>query len=248
MRKEPMRRAILLLCLGLAACGGHDRPPLAKGLTVRVADAALAGGAPVVALQVAREILARHPNDATLVREGDALFAMEHGQEAATSYQRALALEPRNNSAQLGLGRIRLRTDPAGAEAIFLRLLAADPLNAAALNDLGIARDLQGRHAAAQEAYAQAAAAAPEMAAAQVHMGLSLALSGNSSRAVDILRPLAASASATPRVRQDLAVALVVAGDDQGARQVLRTDLNEGQTTDAVSGYERLRQSPAHTN
>src|SRR5438477_11115401 len=84
------------------------------------------GGAPVVALQVAREILARHPNDAAaLVREGDALFAMEHGQEAANSYQRALALEPRNNWARLGLGRIRLRTDPAGAEAIFLELLAA---------------------------------------------------------------------------------------------------------------------------
>ena len=244
-----MRLAILLLCLGIAACGGRDRSPLAKGLSVRVADAALAGGAPGVALQVAREILARHPNDAAaLVREGDALFAMEHGQEATNSYQRALALEPRNNSAQLGLGRIRLRTDPAGAEAIFLRLLAADASNAAALNDLGIARDLQGHHAAAQEAYAQAAAAAPEMAAAQVNMGLSLALSGNSGRAVDILRPLAASASATPRVRQDLAVALVVAGDDQGARQVLRADLNEAQTTDAMSGYERLRQSPAHTN
>lgn len=245
-----MRLAMVLLCLGVAACGGGaDRSPLAKGLSVRVADAALAGGAPIVALQVAREILARHPNDAAaLVREGDALFAMEHGQEAANSYQRALALEPRNNSARLGLGRIRLRTDPAGAEAIFLELLAADASNAAALNDLGIARDLQGRHAAAQEAYARAAAAAPEMAAAQVNMGLSLALSGNSGRAVDILRPLAASTSATPRVRQDLAVALVVAGDDQGARQVLRTDLNEGQTTDALSGYERLRQSPAHTN
>lgn len=217
---------------------------------MRVADAALAGGAPGVALQVARDILAKHPNDAAaLVREGDALFAMDHGQEAINSYQRALALEPHNNPAQLGLGRARLRTDPAGAEAIFLRLLAADASNAAALNDLGIARDLQGRHAAAQEAYAQAAAAAPEMAAAQVNMGLSLALSGNSGRAVDILRPLAASVSATPRVRQDLAVALVVAGDDQGARQLLRTDLNEVQTSAAVSGYERLRQSPpAHAN
>ncbi len=253
-----MRIWILLLCSAVTACGGagaaraplsissapSSSPPLSKGASLRVADAALAGGAPGMALNVAREVLAKHPDDAVaVVREADALFAMRRIPEATRVYQRALRMDPRNIEAKLGLGRTRIRTDPAGAEAMFLQVLAADPTNAAAMNDLGIARDLQGRHAAAQEAYTKAAALAPEMTAAQVNLGLSLALSGHGNRALEILRPLAANPEATPRVRQDLAVALMAAGDDQGARRVLGADMSEAQVADVLSGYARLRPS-----
>lgn len=249
-----MRIPILLLCAGLAACATRhpvvsEAPPpaqFAKTPTLRVADAALAGGAPGIALQVSREILARQPRNAeALVREGDALFALDRAPEAANSYRRALDVDSGSIAAKLGLGRARLRNDPAGAEAMFLQILAADSSSAAALNDLGVARDLQGHHAAAQEAYARAAATAPDMTAAQVNLGLSLALSGNGGRALDILRPLAAGSEATPRIRQDLAVALVMAGDERKAQQVLRTDLSDGQIADALSGYQRLRDSQA---
>ena len=49
-----------------------------------------------------------------------------------------------------------------------------------ALNDLGIARDLQGRHTDAQMAYRQALGISPEMSAAQVNLALSLAMGGQS--------------------------------------------------------------------
>ena len=252
-----MRIAILLLLLPIAACGGQHRinydqaglrwrpPPASKGMSLRVADAALAGGAPEVALLVARDVLGRQPrNAAALVREGDALVAMQRTEEAAASYRGALAIEPENGAARLGLGRVRLRSDPAGAEAVLLRVVAAQPASAAAWNDIGIARDLQGRHDAAQQAYVRAMAAAPEMTAAQVNLGLSLALSGDSGRALGLLRPLGSSATASPRMREDLAVALVTAGDDQAARQLLRTDLSEVQAADALSAYEQLRHAP----
>ena len=49
-----------------------------------------------------------------------------------------------------------------------------------ALNDLGIARDLQGRHTDAQTAYRSALGVDPDMRAAQVNLALSLAMSGQS--------------------------------------------------------------------
>jgi len=245
-----MRVLLLLTLLALTACSGQGRPPLASGLTLRVADAALANGAPAMALQVARGILAKNPRDVgALVHEGDALYALERNEEAARVYERALAIQPNSIPARLGVGRMRLRADPAGAEAMFRAVVAKNRLNAAALNDLGIALDLQGQHAAAQGAYTEALAASPEMSAAQINLGFSLALSGDSTRAVDILRPIAASPSATPRIRENLALALVVAGHSDDARKVLRLDLSETQTTDALAGYERLRQvAPTHVN
>ncbi len=257
-----MRVPVLVLCLGITACASTTSTqfgsslgarsiapaPLSKGASLRVADAALAGGAPGMALNVAHGVLSKHPNDpAAMVREADALFAMDRVPAAAAAYRRVLQLDPRNVEAKLGLGRAEIRTDPATAETLFLEVLEAEPGNAAAMNDLGIARDLQGRHAAAQQAYAKAAALAPEMTAAQVNLGLSLALSGRGQRALEILRPLAASPTATPRVRQDLAVALMAAGDDRGARRVLEADLSDAQATDVLSGYARLRLSSAAT-
>ena len=251
-----MRIAVLLPLLLVVGCASHPPrinydqaafkwrpPPAGKGMSLRVADAALAGGAPEVALLVARDVLAKHPHNVeALVCEGDALFALQRPEEAAASYRRALASEPHNNPARLGLARVQLRADPVGAEAVLLQVVSAEPGNAAAWNDLGIARDLQGRHQAAQQAYVRAVAAAPEMTAAQVNLGLSLALSGDSGRALDLLRPLAGGAAANPRVREDFAVALVTAGQDQAAKQVLRTDLSDVQTTDALAAYGQLRQ------
>lgn len=237
-----MRTTMLLICLGFSACAGTNSRPLTQNDGLRVADAALAGGAPRMALDVARHMLAKSPKDApALVREGDAFFAMGRLPEAAAAYKRALQLDPTNIQAKLGLGRTRVRVDPREAEALFLQILAVDPANAAALNDLGIARDLQGRHRAAQEAYTKAAGLDPEMTAAQVNLGLSLALSGDGSHALEILRPLGASPIATARVREDLAVALVAAGDETGARRVLGADMTEAEATDIVSGLDRLR-------
>lgn len=233
-----MRWTALAVLLGLAACSSsppplqlsRPSPPPPPGQpTLRVADAALASGAPDLALRVVHDILARHPDDADAwVRQGDALYMLRRVPEAADSYTRALALAPRSNVAKLGLGRTKLPTDATAAETLFLEVTQSEPRNGAAFNDLGIARDLQGHHAAAQAAYAAALALTPDMIAAQVNLGLSLALSGQTSRALSILRPLAARSEATPRVRQDLAVALALAGNDSEAEQVLRMDQPEG--------------------
>src|SRR5262249_21779965 len=89
-----------------------------------------------------------------------------------------------------------------------------------ALNNVGIARDLLGRHAEAQEAYRRALAVAPGAADVKVNLGLSLALTGNKSAAVEVLREAAAAPEAIHGRGKELTAALALAGDTVGAHQL----------------------------
>jgi Flp pilus assembly protein TadD len=246
-----MRHATLLLLLGLAACGGQSprpavvetpAPKLASWQpTLHLAETALATGAPEIALRVTDELLARDPRDvAALDRRGDALVALGRPREAEVAFGTARGLRPDDAGAGIGLGRLRMAQDPAAAEQMFAAVAVANPHDGAALCDLGVARDLQGHHAQAQDAYRQALAAEPTSAAVQVNLGLSLALSGRSAEAVKLLRPLAAEPAATPRVRQDLALALALDGSREEATTLLAQDMPPDQARDAVSGFQAL--------
>ena len=236
-----MRTPILLLLL-LAGCA-HPQTAAWRGkqADLKVADVAMESGAPAMALSVAQGILAKDPANApALVREGNALYSLNRTTEAADAYQRALAIEPRNPQALVGLARVRLADDPASAERLLRKAVEDDPRNAAAQNDLGIARDLQGHHREAQDAYRRALAANPALTAAQVNLGLSLALGGDAPRGVAMLRPLVAE-GASPRVRQDLAAALVLNGQTDQAERLLGADLTQPEVAEAVMGYSALR-------
>jgi Flp pilus assembly protein TadD len=234
----------ILLLLSLAACAGSGAPSASAPpqATLGIADAALAGGAPQMALHVTDDVLSRKPHDAAaLSKRGDALYELGRHAAAAASYRAALAIEPGSEMAQLGLGRTQLASDPAAAEALLVRLTVAHPRNAAALNDLGVARDLLGRHADAQKAYRMALAAAPDMSAVQVNLGLSLALSGHASQAIDLLRPLALDGNAPARVRHDLAAAYALDGRTEQAAALIRPDMAADQVALAVASLQALR-------
>ena len=248
-----MRILSLSLFLLLAACS--SQPPSAVPLqpsapalanwapSLHLADTALSGGAPGMALQISDQLLAKNPRNAdALIRRGDALGALDRTSEAAASYTSAIEIEPKDTKALLGLGRIRLQQDPAAAEALFARVMIMDPRDAAALSDLGVARDLQGRHAAAQEAYRMALGVTPASVAVQVNLGLSLALSGDTNGAVRLLQPLADASGAAPRVRHNLALALALSGRRTEAAAVLGTDLTAEQLRRTLDGFEALRQ------
>jgi Flp pilus assembly protein TadD len=188
---------------------------------LRVADAALAAGAPEVAVRVADLTLEGDPHNApALVAKGDGLYAMGQRGEARAAYRQAVAADPKLASAQLGLGRTLVQADPAAAETAFLAAIAAQPDNGAALNNLGISRDLLGRHAEAQEAYRQALAIAPGAADVKLNLGLSLALTGDKGAAVEVLREAAAVPGAVQERGKELAAALALAGEDADAHQV----------------------------
>ena len=242
-----MRAPAALLVLLLAGCAGNQGMRLSSAPPgLNVAEAALAGGAPDVALQVSTARLQREPGEAAaMLVQADALAALGRRREAEDGYRRVLALHPDSAPARLGLGRLTLGTDPRGAELLFLEALAREPRNAKALNDLGIARDLQGRHADAQAAYRQALGVAPDMQAATANLALSLALSGQAAQGAALLRPLAAGPQASTRLRNDMAVVAELAGDRAGATEMLGSGLSPQQVEDTLRGYDALALAPA---
>jgi Flp pilus assembly protein TadD len=126
------------------------------------------------------------------------------------------------------------------AEHNFTKLLAGAPNDRTALNNLGVALDLQGHHEAAQEEYAKVLSLEPDNRAASINQALSLSLSGQAGRSVALLRGPASQPDATPRVRQDLAVALALSGNTREAGKLLLTDLSPSDAAAALAGYQAL--------
>lgn len=208
--------ALVVAALSLDACGTLQTAPTRPQarVTLRVADAALASGAPGVALRVAELVLNGQPNNgAALVTKGDALYAMGAMDQARDAYRAAVAVDPDNVGGRIGLGRTLVRVAPHDAEMQFLAALARQPDNLAALNDLGVARDLQGDHEKAQQAYREALALNPETADVKTNLGLSVALSGQRMQAMQMLRPVAVAPVDGATEHADLAAARVRARD-----------------------------------
>ena len=232
----------LLGLLGLAACIADKQPAT---ISLGLADSALAGGSPQLALNVSQAVLAHNPRDVpALLRQGDAYYALGDNEHASASYARALDIAPKSIPAMLGQCRTALAEDPEQALRRVDRVLAIDPQNRAAHTDRGIAMDLLGQHAAAQGEYRQVIAQGGEVTAAKVDLGLSLAMTNETGEAVQILEPIAASPDASARVRQDLAVALVLNGQVDEAQRVLLTQMSPDQARSAITAYRELRDRP----
>jgi len=240
-----------LLCLSLAAMTAgcmpqqQQTPQLVSSTPqpdeLNVADAAIAGGDPSMALSVSQSVLKDNPGDVdALVHEGDAYYALNRCPASEAAYQLALSHDPSSAAAETGLGRCLIKTDPAAAEQALELAVKDDPGNAAALNDLGIARDLQGNFAGAVDPYRKALLAEPGMTAAEVNLGLSLALSGNGAEALQYLGPLATGPGANAKTREDYAAALVAVGRIDEARQVLSIDLPTDQVNAALEGFQAV--------
>lgn len=239
-----MRYIALIAVLLLGACS--VAPPTLSGKSgLHVADVAMANGSPMTALQIARTALESDPrNVQALVRVGEAQYALHQNGQAIETFRRTIAIDPSSSRAQIGIARIQLATNPVDAEATLRKALAREAGNAAALNDLGIAQDLQGKHEAAQASYRAALGVEPGLMSTQVNLGLSLALGGRAREGVQMLQPLGESPSSTPKVREDLAAALALAGDERSASDVLHVDLTKEQTVAALTGLAALGNAP----
>lgn len=240
-----MRGLCLLLLLALAACGSSGSGIGSDRQTIDMARAAMKGGAPQTALRILSDAAAHGtPSVEALVLQGDALTSLERYDQAAIAYSQALQRDPRSAGALVGMGRLKLSSDPAQAETYFLGATQVDPRNTTAWNDMGVARDLQGHHVGAQEAYRQALGIDPELSSAVVNMALSLAMTGRGEEGVRMLRPLADSPNATPKIRHDLAAALTMAGHRAEAEHILSADLSPSDVRQALDAYSTARTGP----
>ncbi len=216
-----------------------DESPNANVDVLNVADAAIAGNDPTMALKVSQSVLATDPHNLdALYHEGEAYYAVGRCEDAIAAYKVALSIDPNSSDAQTGIGRCLLKQDAAAAETAFAAAVQDNPSNAAALNDLGIARDLQGKYAAAAQPYEQALMVEPGTVSTEVNLGMSEALSGDSTDALQYLGPLATGQDATPKIREDYAAALISAGRLSEAQQVLSVDLSPDQVTTFIQDVQ----------
>jgi len=238
-----MRSLMLLFLLLLVSCStDHDRSLSGRQPSLDVASVALANGAPDTALRIAQKALALNSRDVpALVLAANAQSALGQRDQSAHGFTQALAIAPDNVEAALGLGRLKLATDPTAAASLFLLVTTRDLHNVPALVDLGVATDLLGQHREAQGIYRRALAIEPDRLAANVNLGLSLALSGKPQEALEILRPLAHAPGSSSRIRQDLAVAFALAGANNEAAAILQAEMPQPEVLTTVAAYHLLQ-------
>jgi Tfp pilus assembly protein PilF len=244
MIRSSVRSAGLAILLTMNGCGDlgsfkfSDTGARTPGLNV--AEAALQGGSGEIALQVSEGVLHESPNNVRALEiKGDALSLLGDYDDAIPIYQSLLAKDPNSVRATIGMGRIKLAKDPAAAAALFEQVLRREPKDLTALNNLGIARDLQGRHADAQTVYRQALAISPDLDSAKVNLALSMAMSGQGAAAVQLLKAKATEPGAPTKIRHDYAVVLAMAGNRPEAERVLSENLSPDdvrQVLDGVTG------------
>lgn len=180
---------LLLPAVLLGGCAGPgrigadaDRGGPAGDARLRMADAAMAGGASDAARDLVRGVLRDRPTDAqALLRLAGTELAAGRTEEATRLYAAAVAADPTARAARMGLGRAKLEAgDPQGAEAVYRAAVAqggeGQAPDATLLNALGVALDLQGRRAEAQAQYLQALAINPGHSGAAGNLALSRTL------------------------------------------------------------------------
>ena len=225
----------------MGGCGSRSGEPTIGQASLATARVAQSAGSPEVALSICDALLNQQGRRPELQAcRGDALTTLGRDVEAGAAYRAALAIDKNSAAAWIGLGRMLLASDPAEAETSFSEALKGEPRSAVALNNIGISRDLQGRHGEAQIAYSEAIAASPEMRAPRVNLALSLALSGKTAEAVTIMRPIGGRPDASIRERHDYAAVLAMDDRPEEAAVLLRPDLSGSQVDTALGGYRFL--------
>lgn len=258
----------IVLCfaaaLAVANCGAVDSPSngsangsAAKdaavavtqeqfGPTLRLARVSRANGDLASAINLYRGAAAIKPTDQTVLIElGDTLVDAGSMDDAIDVYQKVDQKSDAWLGALLGLERAYLTlAEPKKA------LQYADQANALAPQDhrvligRGVALDMVGRHAEAQQSYRALLAVTPHDVAARNDLALSLAMTKQFDEAIDIMTAMARSSTATPRIRQNLALIYGLAGDSQRAAALSRVDLDAATTEANLHFFEFVRSTP----
>jgi Flp pilus assembly protein TadD len=254
-----LHRTLLLagvsaLALAVGACSGalkesaekeakNDNAAVAS--LVRIGDASRAGGDLQTAVGFYERASIAAPNDAaTQMRLATALLEMGSYGEAETAYRRVLAADPGNIEAMRGLGNIYIATDRSKEAIEQFQAAIAKKASYQAFNGLGVAFDLEGKHAAAQKAYHEGLAENATSLTLQNNLALSLALAGDYRAAVDLLQRINQNPQATLRHRQNLALVYGLAGDTTHAAEVAKMDLDAKAVESNLAYYAWLRAQP----
>ena len=266
MRPHRIRRKLLLplgagLLLALPAiAAAADKTP-APAAAAQAASAPAAAAAPPRkatpeerAMAERLEPLARaafwanqvqaDPRDgAAGVRLAAALRALGRNDEAATTAEQVLVVDPANRDALLESARAHLAAGQ-GFYAIepLNRLRALEPKDWRYVSLLGVAYEQVSRTDDAEAAWRQALQMSPDNPAILSNLAMHYAARGQSSEAERLLRQAAVQPNANVQVRQNLALILGLEGKLAEAEQLERQDLPP-ELADANIAYLRAASS-----
>jgi len=236
------------LMLFVAACGFDKFETAGDAYTaaVRDADAARKAGNLDNAVPLYGRALQLNPQGAEAkLGLGQSYLALGANDEAAAAFREVLAKRGGDPVARRGLAAALISMgQPTLAQAQLDLALQADPKDYRAINEMGVALDMQGRHQEAQDKYREGIAISPEYLPLRSNFGLSLAITDQARDAVAQLLPVASSARGDARDRQNLAFAYAMAGDPTDALLVSRHDLTEAAAQQQLSYYLQLRSLP----
>jgi predicted O-linked N-acetylglucosamine transferase (SPINDLY family) len=236
LSKDPLN-ADLLVASGMAHLANHDpgnalpalRMAVALGETqaptlLNLALAELQAGDATRALRLMEELEHRLPEwDEPPLRLAEALRAAGRAQEAELAYGRVLEINPKRESALLGLaGLLLLRGEGEAAQVLLLRCCGIAPHRADVWDTLGLALVSTGEPQLADSAFAKAQELAPDVLAYALHR---------------------VEASCTMSAQEDLLALLDVAADEDPLNPVLaiaRGALLErlGRGVEAIDAFE----------
>lgn len=238
------------LALFLTACGVDFTASTASGdsyqAAVRQADEARGSGDLQTAIALYGRALQADPEGVEAkLGLGETYLSIGAPEEAAAQFRDVLAQRSGNAVARRGLAAALIgMNQPELAEQQLDTALQADARDYRALNALGVALDMQGRHAEAQVRYRRGIELAPDSISLRSNLGLSLAISGEAGPAIALLEPIALSRGADARVRQNLCFAYVMAGEYEKALQMSRRDLPEQEAQRQLSSFMSLKNLP----
>jgi len=236
------------LALILAACTGLDPHP--KGdiyeSSVKEADEARRAGNLEAAIPLYGRALQANPQGVEAkLGLGQSYLSIGASEEAAALFRDVLAKHESNLAARRGLATALIGMGQATlAEEQIALILRSDSSDYRALNVLGVALDMQGRHAEAQADYRKAIQLAPDYLPTRSNFGLSLAITGPPQAAVAQLAPIATARGSDARIRQNLAFAYAMAGDFENSLQISRRDVDEPSAQRQLYYYMQLRALP----
>jgi len=160
------------------------------------------------------------------VKLAEVLRELGRYEEADSSAQRVLAVEPNNYDALLETARARI----AGRKGFYaiepLRLaIKAQPGDWRPQSLLGVALEQSERPAEAKEAYQRALSLSPDNPAVLSNLAMSYASEGDRVQAEQLLRRAVARPDATIKERQNLALIVGLQGRIDEAERLIRSDL-----------------------
>jgi Flp pilus assembly protein TadD len=195
---------------GMTAPAGYGKDPASRAeRLVQYCDRLVEKGELVTALGLCARAHEVDPdNPETLMKVAAILKKMNRREAAAQTYGALLERHPAHQEARYSLGKLYMETGETALASIqFDHAMRSNPEDPRAYNALGILRDQEGEHEAAQGLYRLALERDPGNHSVRNNLGLSLALNGKRDEAIDVLAELAVDPTASQTTLRNLEAA-----------------------------------------